>query len=121
MSTKVFLTIDGSCENMHKELCGLVTRFRIYLREKAKMEITTDSPLLPWLVRHCGWILSGYAVRADSRTGYSSLKRREYTAGLSIFGEAIWCKLSKTTDLTKVHDRRGAEDGHWHSLEPSAR
>ena len=47
---------------MNKELCGLVRCFRIYLREKAKMEVTTESPLLPWLVRHCGWILSRYAI-----------------------------------------------------------
>ena len=59
----------GPVENMNKELCGLVRCFRIYLREKAMMEITTDSPLLPWLVRHCGWILSRCAVRGDGRTG----------------------------------------------------
>ena len=39
----------GPVENMNKELCGLVRCFRIYLREKAKTEITTESPLLPWL------------------------------------------------------------------------
>ena len=69
------------------------------------MEITTQSPLLPWLVRHCGWILSRYAVRADGRTGYSRLKGREYTSGIAIFGEAIWYKLPKTADLTKLDDR----------------
>ena len=69
------------------------------------MEITTGSPLLPWLVRHCGWILRCYAVRADGRTGYSRLKEREYTAGISIFGEAIGCMLPKIADLTKLDDR----------------
>ena len=69
------------------------------------MGITTESPLLPWLVRHCGWILSRYAVRADCRTGDSRLKGREYTAGIPIFGEAIWYKLNKTADLTKLDDR----------------
>ena len=94
-----------SVENMNKELCVLVRCFRIYLREKAKMEITTESPLWPWVTRDCGWILSRCAVRADGRTGYSRLKGREYTAGKSIFGEAIWYKLPKTTDLTKLDDR----------------
>ena len=89
MSTNVFLAINGPVENMNKELCGLVRCFRIYLREKAKMEITTESPLLPWLVRHCGWILSRYAVRADGRTGYSRLKGREYTSGIAVLGEAL--------------------------------
>ena len=61
------------------------------------MDITTESPLLPWLVRHCGWILCRYAVRTDDRTGYSRLKGREYTAGIAIFGEVA--------DLTKLDDR----------------
>ena len=52
-----------------------------------------------------GWILGRDAVRSDGRTGYSRLKGREYTAGISIFGEAIWYKLPKTADLTKLHDR----------------
>ena len=91
----------GPVENMNKELCGLVRCFRIYLREKAKLEITTESPLLPWLVRHCGWILSCYAVRVDGRTGYTRLALL-YS---DILGEAIWYKLPKTADLTKVDDR----------------
>ena len=34
----------GPFENINKELCGFVRCFRIYLREKAKMEITIESP-----------------------------------------------------------------------------
>ena len=37
----------GPVENMNRGLCGLARCFRIYLREKAKLEITTESPLLP--------------------------------------------------------------------------
>ena len=85
----------GPVENMNKELCGLCEM----------VEITTESPLLPWLDRHCGWILNRHAVRSDDRTGFSRLKEREYTAGMSIFREAIWYKLPKTGDLTKLDDR----------------
>ena len=95
----------GPVENMNKELCGLVRCFCIYLREKAKMEMATESTLLPWLVRHCAWILSRYAARADGGTGCSRLKVREYTSGIATFAEAIWYKLPKTADLTKLNDR----------------
>ena len=95
----------GPVANMNKELCGLVRCFRNYWREKAKLETTTESPLLPWSVRHCGWILSRYAVRADGRTEYSRLTGRDYTSGIAIIGEAIWYKLPKTADLTKLDDR----------------
>ena len=32
----------GPIENMNKELCGPVRCSRIYLREKAKLEVTTE-------------------------------------------------------------------------------
>ena len=95
----------GPVENTNKELCGLVRCFRIYLREKAKVEIATESPLMPWLVRHCGWILYPYAMRANGRTGYSRLKGREFTAGIAIFGDAIWYNVPQVADLTKLDDR----------------
>ena len=44
-------------------------------------------------------------MRADGRTGYSRLKGREYTAGISIFGEAIWHDLLMTGELAKLDDR----------------
>ena len=44
-------------------------------------------------------------MRADGRTGYSRLKGREYTSGIAVFGEAMWYKLPKTADLTKLDDR----------------
>ena len=73
-------------------------------REKTKVEITTESPLLTWLVRHCGWILWRHAVGADGMTGYWRLKEREFSAGIAIFGEAIWYKLPKVADLTKLEN-----------------
>ena len=44
-------------------------------------------------------------MRADGRIGCSRLKRCEYTSGIAIIGETIWCKLPKTADLTKLDDR----------------
>ena len=93
----------GLDENMNKELWGLCEMFSHLLEKKTKMEITTESPLLPWLVRHCGWILSRYAVRAHGRTGYSRLKGREYTSGICDIRRGD--KQPKTPDLTKLDDR----------------
>ena len=44
-------------------------------------------------------------MRADGKTGYSRLKRREYTSDIAIFAKATWYKLPKTADLTKLDDR----------------
>ena len=35
------------------------------------------------------WMDLEYAEKADGRTWHSRLKRREYTSGIAIFGEAI--------------------------------
>ena len=78
------------------------------------MEITTESPLLPWLVRHCGWILSRYAVRADGRTGYSRLKGREYTVGTAIFGELV-SQNSTTAGISRNSTTAGALRFGWRS------
>ena len=48
------------------------------------------------------WAVTPWAY---GRTGYSRFKGREYTASISIVGEAIWCNLPKTADLTKLDDR----------------
>ena len=90
----------GRVENMNKELCGLEMLSHLFAGESKDGDLA-----VAWLVRHCGWILSRYVVRADGRTGRSRLKGREYTIGKSIFGEEIWYKLPKTTDLTKLDDR----------------
>ena len=55
------------------------------------------------------WAVTPWAY---GRTGYSRFKGREYTAGKSIVGEAICCKLPKTADLTKTPRRRA----HCHLL-----
>ena len=113
----------GPVETMNKELCGLMTCFRIYLREKAKMEITTECPLLPWLVRHCGWNLSRCAVRADGSTWYTRLKGRERTSGIAIFGEAIWYKMPKTAGRWRTAiwlEKSDRSDGHIIGLETGA-
>ena len=56
----------GLVENMNKEVCGLARRFRIYHREKATLEVTIESPLLPRLVRLSAWIVRRCEVRWKS-------------------------------------------------------
>ncbi len=44
----------GAIENMNKELKNLVQCIALQLKDEAKVELHTNHPLVPWLVRHCG-------------------------------------------------------------------
>ena len=77
----------------NKELCGLVRCFRIYLREKAKLEITTESPLLP----------NPRPLRCETRRNNGILQNQR--TRIHSWREAMLYKLPKTADLTKLDDR----------------
>eukprot|EP00971_Amphidinium_carterae_P181152 3593600-Amphidinium_carterae.1 len=92
-------------ENVNKEVCGLVRVYRLMLKEKAKTEIGTSSPILPWMVRHSGWVISHYHVRADGHTAHRRLKGRDYRGQIACFGEVVWYKIPETHRLGKLEER----------------
>eukprot|EP00974_Lingulodinium_polyedra_P006548 622568-Lingulodinium_polyedra.AAC.1 len=79
----------GAIENSNKEVKGLIRTWTLYIKEHAKVTITTESPLLDWLVRHAGWLLNHYAVRDDGKTGHERLKGRPYGGKIAMFGECV--------------------------------
>ena len=135
----------GPVENMNRELGGLMRYFRIYLREKAKLEITTESPLLVgqtlWmdlepLRRRQNRILQAQGTRihswhTDIRRRFATscprplISRSSTTAGAlrsgwdkSDPGDTIigsTCTISSAESRGQALERKGAEDGHMHT------
>ena len=64
---------NGVGENAHYHLEGLVRTFRSDLMENKGVDVNVKSLLAPWLVRHCAWWLTRFAVGADGQT---ALKRQ---------------------------------------------
>ena len=57
----------GAVENVNKEVKNLLRTFTLHLKDAVGIELHTTHALVPWLVRHIGWILCVYRVRNDGR------------------------------------------------------
>eukprot|EP00971_Amphidinium_carterae_P079080 1564619-Amphidinium_carterae.1 len=95
----------GAIENVNKEVSGLVRVYRLMLKDKAKVEINVSSMVLPWMVRHAGWVISHYHIRADGCTAHRRLKGRDYKGQIACFGELVWYKIPETHRLGKLEER----------------
>ena len=56
---------NGVVENAHFHLEGLLRTMRSDLMEKTGVNVNVKSLLAPWLVRHCAWSLTRFAIGAD--------------------------------------------------------
>ena len=77
----------GAVENANNEVKNLIRCWVLMLSEKAGVAVGPSDPLLAWLVRHVGWLITTFQVRDDGRTGYERLKGRPYTGQITMFGE----------------------------------
>ena len=66
------------------------------LRSRAEQvyeeRIDTDHKLLPWMVRHAGWLITHYQVKADGKTPYERLRHRPYRGEVAEFAETVHYK-----------------------------
>ena len=69
------------------------------------MQISTDHKLMPWLVRHAGWLVTHYQVKVDGKTPYERLRRRPYNGEVVEFGEVVHYKPSVPGGPAKLDDR----------------
>ena len=95
----------GAVENVNKEVKNLLRTFTLYLKDVAGVDIHTTHALVPWLVRHIGWILCVYRVRSDGRTGYERLKGRPYGGRIAAFGECLWYRTPDAFRLSSLDAR----------------
>ena len=59
-----------SSGKMHHHLEGLLRTMRSDLMEKTGVNVNVKSLLAPWLVRHCAWSLTRFAIGADGQTTF---------------------------------------------------
>ena len=60
------------------------------------------------MVRHVGWLINHYAVRADGKTGYERLRGRPYSGKVLMFGECVWYRPPETAHNNELEER-------WHT------
>ena len=69
---------------------GLLAR---YPSEKASGE----NRLVAWMVRHCGWLLTRFQMKATGRTAYCSRMGREFRREIVEFAEQVLFHISESS------------------------
>ncbi|CAE6957274.1 RE1 [Symbiodinium sp. CCMP2592] len=70
------------------------------------LHITNETELYPWLVRHSGWLITRYLVKADGRTPYERLRGREYKGEIVEPLETVQYKIDKEVPLGVAKGRK---------------
>ena len=103
---------NAKVERAIQDLEGLARTLRSDLESKTKSKIRLEDPIVPWLVRHAGHLITICRVRDNGRTAFQMMKGRRTNMRLVPFGENVMFKIPKTTQRTgKFEDRW--ESGCW--------
>ncbi len=79
------------------------------------MKIENSSPVLPWLVRHAGSMISRVRRGADGRTAFELRKGKTYRRRLSPLGAKITFYLEAGKPKSRLSDRW--REGLFHGVQ----
>ena len=96
---------QGSVERFHRTLMGQVRTLKAQLETNYDISITSQRPIIPWLVRHAVYLLNRYATHADGNTSFYRRWNKEHRTPLCEFGEAVLYQLPHAKDLPKLDNR----------------
>ena len=82
----------GGVERANYEVAMQVRTLRSRAEQVYEERIDTDHKLLPWMVRHAGWLITHYQVKADGKTPYERLRHRPYRGEVAEFAETVHYK-----------------------------
>ena len=57
-------------------------------------QVGGDNRLVAWMVRHCGWLLTWFQMKAPGRTAFCSKMGREYKREIVEFAEQVLFSIS---------------------------
>ena len=87
---------NGSIESAISEIDAAIRVNRIALEQRMLIKIPIDHPVLPWLVKHTGFVLQRCLIGHDGMSSYQRIHHKPYTSELVEFGEQVHYKYSKT-------------------------
>ena len=96
---------NGEVENAIQRVEGQVRTLKCQLEHRLGVVLESDSPILPWLIRHAGALISRYQIGADGMTAYRRLRGRNYDKVMIEFGECIWYIKNKSDRANKLNSR----------------
>ena len=82
-----------------------VRTLKAQLEANYDISITSQHPIIPWLVRHAVYLLNRYATHADGNTSFYRRWNKQHRTPLCEFGETVLYQLPNVKDLPKLENR----------------
>ena len=90
----------------------MVRTLRSWVELKTGTTIRLDATIVPWLVRHAGYIITRCKVQPDGKTALQKMKGRRVNVPWIPFAESVLFKLPKVPNMPgDFRDR--FENGVW--------
>ena len=100
---------NGTIESAIGSFEGVARTLRIALEEKIGAKVAASDPIVPWLIRHAGHIITRCWVRPNGKTAYQMIKGRRSNVHLKEFGEAVYFRIPETKNLPGKFEPRWEE------------
>ena len=82
---------------------------RIALEMKIGQKLKLDHPVIPWLIRHAGHIITKCWVRPNGKTAYQMIRGRRSNVAMKEFGEAVYFTIPETDAMPGKFEARWDE------------
>ncbi|MBN71658.1 MAG: hypothetical protein CME32_20555 [Gimesia sp.] len=103
---------NGRVERGIQDVKGLIRTMRSALETNIGEKIHLTDPIVPWMVRHAGLVITKCRIRENGRTAFQMMKGRRGTAKMVPFGETVLFKIPKTGQNPGSFEDRW-EQGIW--------
>ena len=104
---------NGGVERWIQSVCGMARTLLADLESNYGVRLVESSVLIPWVIRHSGWLLSRFSQDSAKHTPFQRVHGRVYTGDVFTFAETILGKecLSAPERRPKLED--GFVRGIW--------
>lgn len=95
----------GYVGSMQSFLQGFIRTLRLAVEEAYKMTITPEQNVYTWMVRHSGWVVERYHIKANRSTAYQDVTGSVYKGLAFPFAETVLWRQS----FSKTGRKRGGK------------
>ncbi len=90
---------NGKIERAIREVKGMIRTLRSSIELKIGEAIELDAVIVPWIVRHAGYVITRCRIQEDGKTAMQKMKGRKVNVSWVPFAEAVLFKLPKVPDM----------------------
>ncbi|CAK0869006.1 unnamed protein product [Prorocentrum cordatum] len=95
---------NGGIEVVVRMVESLTRTYVAVIEDKYKTKVTSQSVILPWLVRHSAYIITRFVLKSDGQSAWATIRGKEFTFSLAGVGETVDFKLIRKDQSFKRRD-----------------